>query len=131
MTIRISSSIMRSRVAAAQTWFVSSAVHEPDAEPSRRYVLGTFGTAPTFDAAITLAAEQRADLDAELMEAVHDSRASRRQQRCEECHDPVPPGKAHWKIGEGPCMILPADQIDPDTAEGTYDPDIHTMEATA
>lgn len=72
-----------------------------------------------------------ASLDRQLMNEVHESRAARRQRRCVECDDPVADDKAHWKINEGPCMILPAAQIDPDTAEATYTPDIHTMEATA
>lgn len=74
---------------------------------------------PTATAAIDAALKFRADLDAELMEEVHASRSSRRVPRCVECGDPVPAGKAHWKINEGPCMILDADTIDPDTAEAT------------
>ena len=66
------------------------------------------------------------DLDRLLMDEVHASRASRRAQRCTECDEVVPEGKAHWKFNDGSCMILPAEQIDPDTAEETY-----TMEYTS
>lgn len=67
-----------------------------------------------------------ADLDRELMDEVHASRASRRAQRCTECGDVVPEGKAHWKLSEDPCIVLDADQIDADLTEDTY-----PMEATA
>lgn len=68
----------------------------------------------------------RARLERQLMDEVHRSRASRRAQRCIECGEVVPDGKAHWKLSEDLCIIAPADQVDADVAEDTY-----TMEATA
>ena len=84
------------------------------------------GFAMSWAEAMQLAYKMMHDLDRLLMDAVHASRASRRERRCSECREVVREGKAHWKINEGPCMILPAEQIDPDTAEDTY-----PMEATA
>lgn len=66
------------------------------------------------------------DLDRLLMDEVHASRASRRAQRCAECGEVVPDGKAHWKLSEDPCIVLGADQIDADLTADTY-----PMEATA
>lgn len=80
MTIRITSTISRSRLEpnAEKPWTVSSAANDPEAEPSLRYVLGTFGVAASFPEAISMAAAQRQSLDDELMEGVHESRSSRR-----------------------------------------------------
>lgn len=68
----------------------------------------------------------RRNLERQLMDEVHASRASRRVQRCEECGEVVHEGKVHFKLSDDPCMILPAAQLDPDIAEMTY-----TSEATA
>lgn len=81
MSIRITSAVTKSRTEpnAPEPWYVTSSACDPSAEPSRRFVLGTFGTAATFPEALALAAQQRDGLHAELMEAVHESRATRRE----------------------------------------------------
>lgn len=78
MTIRITSKIQRSTTAPIQTWLVTTAAVDLDAEPSKRFKLGTFGTTPSFAHAVALAGTQRTDLDDELMEDVHESRSRRR-----------------------------------------------------
>ena len=77
MSTRITSNIAKART-AEQQWIAATAATDPDAEPSRRYLTGEVGTAPTWPEALTLAAEQRARIDARLMDEVHESRARRR-----------------------------------------------------
>lgn len=76
--IRITSTVFKARLSLDSHWIASTAATDPDALPADRYVLGTVGYAPTFPTALALAAQQRADLDAELMDDVHASRATRR-----------------------------------------------------
>lgn len=107
-------------------WWID--IDDPTLNTTEEETLGGTwtGFAHSWPEAMQLAYKMMHDLDRLLMDAVHASRASRRAQRCTECGEVVPEGKAHWKFNEGPCMISPAEQIDPDTAEETY-----TLEATS
>lgn len=59
-----------------------------------------FADAPSWPEAMQAAYKLLADLDLELMDEVHASRASRRAQRCTECHEVVPEGKGCTECDE-------------------------------
>lgn len=79
MNIRIRSYITQSRI-EPDRWLVATHVYDLDAPYRVSYVMGAGAVADSHQAALDLAAQQRADLDAELMEGVHESRASRRTE---------------------------------------------------
>lgn len=78
MSIRITSTVFKSKVAQPGKWQASTCAWDPAAEPSKRFVLGAGGTADTFTEAIELADRHRRELDTELMSDVHADRAGRR-----------------------------------------------------
>lgn len=116
--------VYRDRV--ERKWWID--IDDPTRNTDEEEALGGTwtGFAHSWPEAMQLAYKMMHDLDRLLMDEVHASRASRRAQRCAECGEVVPEGKAHWKLSEDPCIVLGADQIDADLTEDTY-----PMEATA
>ena len=116
--------VYRDRV--ERKWWID--IDDPTLNTDEEEALGGTwtGFARSWAEAMQLAHKMLHDLDRLLMDAVHASRASRRAQRCTECGEVVPDGKAHWKLSEDPCIVLDADQIDVDLTADTY-----PMEATA
>lgn len=64
--------------------------------------------AASWPEAMQAAYKMLADLDAELMNEVHASRATRRTERCWVCDRPIAPGTRHAIVGGRQCTLVAA-----------------------
>lgn len=78
--IRIASTVLKLRIHTpeGEPWLVSTVMRDDEAAPADIYLGGLGGFAATHTEALQLAEQQRQQLAEQQMDAVHESRATRR-----------------------------------------------------